>query len=412
MIHICYTIFDKDGRYSKFTGTSILSVFENLSYPPLSVTIHLLHDNTLTQDNRDKFIQLAKNYNQTIKFYNLEELCPDKIEEFRNLINIVNSSGTRTLGNLYRFCILQVIPKNLQKVLYFDSDTIINLNVKELWETSVDNAPLAAIPEVESYVDTGFHTLVKKNIVYKSNYFNSGVLVINLDYWRKVTETIAEGIKFRVANTDCDCSDQDILNYCFSKKYVKLSKKFNTLVEYARMNDDFETDDRICHYITSSGGKGFGMDTSDAFNKLFLKYFIKTPWFNEESIGNLYKEIVTLYNERQNFATQVSAIMSGKQRAFFVSPQNIDAVKQIFYVNPNEEIIPAETIESLEELFITLQKASGKKIFFLLVDQFPAIRELLMKAGFVEGRDFINGMAFLSNAHGINMNPYPFVKAM
>ena len=60
-----------------------------------------MYDNTLTQDNRDKFIQLAKTYKQTIKFYNLEEICPDKIEELRWLINLVNSSGTRTLGNLY-----------------------------------------------------------------------------------------------------------------------------------------------------------------------------------------------------------------------------------------------------------------------------------------------------------------------
>lgn len=29
MIHVCYCLHDKDGRYSKFTGTSMLSMFEN-----------------------------------------------------------------------------------------------------------------------------------------------------------------------------------------------------------------------------------------------------------------------------------------------------------------------------------------------------------------------------------------------
>ncbi|MBQ7628864.1 MAG: hypothetical protein IJS81_01420 [Selenomonadaceae bacterium] len=91
---------------------------------------------------------------------------------------------------------------------------------------------------------------------------------------------------------------------------------------------------------------------------------------------------------------------------------NIDATKNIFYVNPNEEIIPAENLASLEKVFVSLKDSGGKKIFFLLMDQYPAIRELFMKAGFVEGRDFINGMAFLSNAHGVKMNPYPLVKAM
>ena len=42
MIHICYTLFDKDGRHL-----------------PLPVTVHLLHDNTLTQDNHDKLNGMA-----------------------------------------------------------------------------------------------------------------------------------------------------------------------------------------------------------------------------------------------------------------------------------------------------------------------------------------------------------------
>ena len=29
MIHVCYGLYDKDGRYSKFTATSMLSLFEN-----------------------------------------------------------------------------------------------------------------------------------------------------------------------------------------------------------------------------------------------------------------------------------------------------------------------------------------------------------------------------------------------
>ena len=366
----------------------------------------------MTQDNHKKFIQLEKNYQQIIKFYNLEEICPDKISELNQMILTVNQTGTRTVGNLYRMLIHYVIPKDLNKIIFSDSDIITNLDINELWQTDVKKFPLAAVPEVKSYVNTGIHAPVKRNIVVKENYFNAGLLVINLDKWRNESDKIIEGIKFVLSNPDCDCADQDMLNYSFSKNYVKLPKKFNTLVEYARMYNDFETGDRICHYITSSHGKGFGLDTDDAFNKLFLKYFIKSPWFNEESIGRLYNQIVELYNGRQNFATQISALMSGKTRAFFVTPQNIDAVRKIFYINPNEEIIPAETVASLEKMFVSLRNSEGKKIFFILVDGYPAIREFLMKAGFIEGRDFINGMAFLSNAHGVNMNPFPLVKAM
>ena len=47
MIHICFSLHDETGRYSKFTGTAICSIFENTFLPPNSITVHILHDNTL-----------------------------------------------------------------------------------------------------------------------------------------------------------------------------------------------------------------------------------------------------------------------------------------------------------------------------------------------------------------------------
>ncbi|MBE8953795.1 MAG: hypothetical protein SR1Q7_11740 [Quinella sp. 1Q7] len=67
MIHVCFSIFDANGLYSKFTGTSILSIFDNIAS---EVTIHILHDKTLTDENRNKFLTLAERYNQIIKFQN------------------------------------------------------------------------------------------------------------------------------------------------------------------------------------------------------------------------------------------------------------------------------------------------------------------------------------------------------
>ena len=54
MIHICYAIYDKTGGFSKFAGTSICSLFENTKS---WVTVHLLHDNTLTMENKARFIE-------------------------------------------------------------------------------------------------------------------------------------------------------------------------------------------------------------------------------------------------------------------------------------------------------------------------------------------------------------------
>ena len=34
MIHICYGLYDKIGRYTKFVGTSMTSIFENANPMP------------------------------------------------------------------------------------------------------------------------------------------------------------------------------------------------------------------------------------------------------------------------------------------------------------------------------------------------------------------------------------------
>ena len=41
MIHICFGLYDKTERYSKFTGTTMLSVFENSTPPPVNHRAHL-----------------------------------------------------------------------------------------------------------------------------------------------------------------------------------------------------------------------------------------------------------------------------------------------------------------------------------------------------------------------------------
>ena len=56
-VHICYAMYDKNGTFSKYVGTSMTSVFENTDAP---VAVHLMHDSTLTDDNREKFEALER----------------------------------------------------------------------------------------------------------------------------------------------------------------------------------------------------------------------------------------------------------------------------------------------------------------------------------------------------------------
>ena len=49
------------------------------------------------------------------------------------------------------------------------------------------------------------------------------------------------------------------------------------------------------------------------------------------------------------FSVWISEIMSGKKRAFFLHPKNVEAAKKIFNIKPNEEIIVEDSPESLKK---------------------------------------------------------------
>ena len=150
----------------------------------------------------------------------------------------------------------------------------------------------------------------------------------------------------------------------------------------------------------------------DNFNRLWFKYFSKTPWFNEKIFGHIYEGVQEIYIGQKNFLTYLSAIQANKSRAFFVAPQNIPVVKQIFAVKESEEIIELVSDESIQNLIQSMKKSEGEKIFYIFFPNYRAIQNILTQEGFVEGKNFINGFEFLSDANGLPMNTYPLIKLL
>ena len=371
--------------------------------PPRTVTVHLLHDNTLTLDNHDKFVYLAGQYNQIIKFHNMDKICAEEINHIKNLFANYPSYKRFSIGAFYRILIPQIL--DVEKSIYIDADTIVNLDISDLWNVALYDKPLAAVASInhQPKVDA---LLCQDGIVEREDYFCSGVLLMNLKQIRQnEPENIELGIKFLAENFQYGCFDQEILNYCFSKKYLKLNGRFDFYVRDSRWRGEFETDNRILHYL----GHMLNLDLNDKFNRLWFSYFAKTPWFNEDTIGNFYNGVSELYVQRQNLMTQISAMMSGKIRAFVTFPQNIDALKQIFYVKDDEKIFQTNSPDWLYDL----ENSVGKKIYFILIGGiYPQLREMLTQSGFVEGRDFLNAEMFLSEIHGVQFDSYPLISIM
>ena len=198
------------------------------------------------------------------------------------------------------------------------------------------------------------------------------------------------------------------MNYCFSQDYLQLPNKFNCFAKLNRLPDEIPVEKKIYHFIVTT----LRLDSKDTLNRLWFKYFCKTPWCNEAIFGNIFEGVRTVFNELKGLALHTARILAGKERGFFVEAVNIEAVKYLFAVSAEEEIISAESIKKIENLIQSMKKSQGKKVYFIFVGYFPAVHQALTAAGFEFGRDFINGLDFLSEAHGFAFNSHPLVNIL
>ena len=391
MIHVCYGLYDQFGRYSKFTGTSILSLFDNTN---CAVTIHILHDNTLSAENQNKFQALAENFHQQINFYNVEQLAPEKIAEIKSDMPIVSES-VYSIATFYRFLIPNFVAE--EKIIYLDSDTIINFDINELWSVELGEKIFAVVPEKKNGVPTEkFLPLCIDGLVRAEDYFNAGVLLINLNRFRQEAATIKSGMKFISANPRYNFFDQDILNYCFSTQTIQLPNKFNFHVAYARERGEFSPEQKLCHYV----GNSANFNMRDNFSRLWMKYFLQTDWFNLEVIHRIYECIQELENQSQEKLLDLSAKISGKRRIFFAELNNFNSLKKIFKITDAEEIIDGTKPDAEKILLQKMKEFHGAGFFILLVRNFDAMKNFLAAENFVEGKDFMDAMKFLSAKHG------------
>ena len=411
MIHVCFGLYDKTGNYSKFTGTTICSIFANTDS---AVTAHIIHDNTLTADNREKFITLADHYNQRVKFYNVDKICADFIAEFDEMFpNLKNSRFSR--GTIFRLLLPQIFPTDIPKIIYLDSDLIINLDVNELWQLELGDKIFAAVPEILSVSNSAWamrekFSLCRDEIVRCEDYFNSGVLLMNLNILRAEYKSLLMGIVFVAQNPQYrDYPDQNVLNLCFSTKILKLPTKFNRFTASARMDSE-NVEQKIYHYAGGSFGYGVGLDADDPFNRLWLEYFAATPWFDVQMFANLHKVIIRFHDELKISMLKLSAALSRKIRAFIVLKNNFEATREIFSVRPDEEIIIVERQISLQNLAERIKLSRGKKFFFVMIPDFPF--DTFAQLGFVYGEDVVNGFEFLATENGVALNTYPVIYGM
>ena len=206
--------FSSDDNYVPFLSVAINSMLENAS-KDYNYDIIVLNSG-LTNENIDR-IKKYERENVNIIF---EDVKP-KIE------NIINELSLRlrdyySISIFYRLFIPSLF-KQYSKAIYLDADIVLVDDISKLYNENIEGYLVGGVPdEVVNNSEVFREYSVKALDLEPENYFNSGVLLMNLDEFRK--EKIEEKFLHILEkyNFDVIAPDQDYLNFlCKGKvKYV------------------------------------------------------------------------------------------------------------------------------------------------------------------------------------------------
>lgn len=174
------------------------------------------------------------------------------------------------------------LPEGTEKAIFLDVDMLVLTDISRLWNIDLGHHIMAAVQDpllltfsnhwggVKNYKQLGFSA--------DTLYFNSGMLMINVQQWAK--ENIAQQV-IDVVNQNkrfANYPDQYGLNLVLANRWLKLDNRWNYFAS------GLLPDPYIVHFTTR---KPFyrSYNKNAAYQRLFYRYLAQTPWRNTPPVG-------------------------------------------------------------------------------------------------------------------------------
>lgn len=201
-----------DANYVPCCGIMLTSLFENNK--DYTIDVYVFCNNKVTDTTQ--LFQLAKNYEQKIHIINIDDVFVDRFP--------IKDRDYITKAAYYRLYAADFLPNNIDRVLYLDCDIIINKSLTTLYNTDLTDYSAAVVLDCNYYKENRNQKL---GIEEPNIYFNSGVLLINLSYWRN-NRILHKFIQYCNTHSHLlDSHDQDLLNVVLQGNVKYLSIKYN-----------------------------------------------------------------------------------------------------------------------------------------------------------------------------------------
>ena len=277
-----------DEKYVPYAYTTILSLLENNRES--EVFLYVLQKD-LSDASKECIIELCSSLGHYVEFIFVNA------DRFKDKVPTTNKW---TIEVYFRLLMVELLPDDVNRIFYLDSDMIINKSLLELYLTDMDDYDLAACYDLcldrttrEIFANTR-HPIIA-NMFNDKTYVNAGMLLYNM-------KRLRNGYSFErymAAIEELDhrvyAQDQDIINYLHHDTMKRVDpRKYNypgymVYYEKSGIHEAKETV-AIIHYIGAKPWQG-GNHIHYSTEAIWWEYAFRTP-FAVELMKNYISETV------------------------------------------------------------------------------------------------------------------------
>ena len=215
-------LYASDNKFVSIMMTSINSVLENVKD---EINIHIISD-AISKKNKENISLLVNKYEKKVFFYEADKY----LNGIKNKIRVTSAWPAIAFIRIY---LVELLPQNIEKILYLDCDTLVCKDIRKLWNT-----------DLSQYLVAGVLDCMDKNYINKIGldnsdiYINSGVLLFNLINMRKydLEDKFEQIIKEK--GQYFKYPDQDAINIVMNKHIKTIPMEYNLITQCLAFNYD------------------------------------------------------------------------------------------------------------------------------------------------------------------------------
>jgi lipopolysaccharide biosynthesis glycosyltransferase len=265
-----------EASYAAHSAAMLHSVMSHAG--PADVHVHYLHAPGFPADSAARIEAMLNELGGRSTFH---EIAPERVAG----LPVVEMF---TAAMWFRIFLPELLPE-ADRALYLDVDTLAVGPLAPLLSLDLDDAYVAAVTNV--FLPQHLERLATLSLREPGAYFNSGVLLMNLETMRRdgCTDKLREYAARR--GSELEWPDQDALNAVLGTRWLRLGPEWNYMNSmhtpfalYAFGGEDLaaaERKPRIRHFEGPRHNKPWHWAAPDADRDAYLRHLRATPWAGE-----------------------------------------------------------------------------------------------------------------------------------